>query len=150
MNPLLPLDRFVPDGEARQYADGRLYLYGSLDDAGRRQLLQLPLPGIFFGRPDALDRSRRLLFHVGGAAGEFEGNRLYAPDCVCKDGVYYLYFCLSNGREAVATSNSPAGPFTDPVAVLGADGDGIDPSVFIDDDGQAYYYWGQFSSAAHS
>lgn len=26
----------------------------------------------------------------------------------------------------------------------GADGDGIDPAVFIDDDGTAYYFWGQF------
>ncbi|MFR1475117.1 MAG: hypothetical protein ACLSB9_04920 [Hydrogeniiclostridium mannosilyticum] len=34
MNPLLPLDQFVPDGEARQHADGRLYLYGSLDVPG--------------------------------------------------------------------------------------------------------------------
>ena len=145
MNPLLPLDQFVPDGEARQHADGRLYLYGSLDVPGddsycscRYRVLSSDSlthwtdHGVSFSTSD-------------GAAGEFEGNRLYAPDCVCKDGVYYLYFCLSNGREAVATSGSPAGPFSDPVAVIGADGDGIDPSVFIDDDGQAYYYWGQFS-----
>ena len=25
-------------------------------------------------------------------------------------------------------------------------GDGIDPAVFIDDDGKAHYYWGQFSA----
>lgn len=29
--------------------------------------------------------------------------------------------------------------------MLGADGDGIDPAIFLDDDGQAYYYWGQHS-----
>lgn len=23
---------------------------------------------------------------------------------------------------------------------------GIDPAIFVDDDGQAYYYWGQFRS----
>lgn len=41
-------------------------------------------------------------------------------------------------------ADTPYGPFRDPVAIQGADGDSIDPAVFIDDDGQAYYYWGQF------
>jgi|GEM_PF-3281445 len=27
MNPILPLQHFVPDVEAQQWADGRLYLY---------------------------------------------------------------------------------------------------------------------------
>ena len=34
MNPLLPLNRFVPDAEARCWNDGRMYLYGSLDIPG--------------------------------------------------------------------------------------------------------------------
>ena len=35
MNPILPIQHFVPDVEARQWADGRLYLYGSYDISGR-------------------------------------------------------------------------------------------------------------------
>lgn len=65
---------------------------------------------------------------------------LYAPDCIEKDGKYYLYFCLNDGREGVAVSDSPEGPFTDPLQLPCG---GIDPAIFIDDDGQAYYYWGQ-------
>ena len=34
MNPILPLKHFVPDGEAREMPDGRLYLYGSYDISG--------------------------------------------------------------------------------------------------------------------
>ncbi len=68
---------------------------------------------------------------------------LYAPDCIYKDGKYYLYFCLSDDSEGVAVADSPIGPFKNakklPVS-------GIDPAVFVDDDGQGYYYWGQFSS----
>lgn len=75
--------------------------------------------------------------------GQFKDKKLFAPDCIYKDGKYYLFFCLSDGTEGVATSDSPIGPFTDAVKL---DASGIDPAVFIDDDGQAYYYWGQFSS----
>ena len=65
---------------------------------------------------------------------------LYAPDAICKNGKYYLYFCLSDGIEGVACSPSPNGPFTRPERLNCL---GIDPAVFIDDDGKAYYYWGQ-------
>lgn len=45
----------------------------------------------------------------------------------------------------VAVSDSPTGPFKDAIGKpLFDDGswDNIDPTVFIDDDGQAYLYWG--------
>ena len=68
---------------------------------------------------------------------------LFAPDCIEKDGKYYLYFCMQDDSEGVAVSDSPQGPFKDPVQLPCG---GIDPAVFIDDDGQAYYYWGQLFS----
>lgn len=68
---------------------------------------------------------------------------LFAPDCIYKDGKYYLYFCMSDDSEGVAVSDRPEGPFTDPVQLPCG---GIDPAIFIDDDGQAYYYWGQLFS----
>lgn len=68
---------------------------------------------------------------------------LYAPDCIYKDGTYYLYFCLDDGSEGVAVSNRPQGPFTDPVKLPCG---GIDPAIFVDEDGEAYYYWGQMRS----
>ena len=68
---------------------------------------------------------------------------LFAPDCIHKDGKYYLYFCMSDDSEGVAVSDHPEGPFTDPVQFPCG---GIDPAIFVDDDGQAYYYWGQLFS----
>ena len=68
---------------------------------------------------------------------------LFAPDCISKDGKYYLYFCMSDDSEGVAVSDSPTGPFQNPVQLpIG----GIDPAIFIDDDGSAYLYWGQLFS----
>ena len=68
---------------------------------------------------------------------------LYAPDAIEKDGKYYLYFCMADGSEGAAVSGKPQGPFSDPVRLPCS---GIDPAIFVDDDGQAYYYWGQFSA----
>lgn len=65
---------------------------------------------------------------------------LYAPDAVYKNGKYYLYFCMADDSEGVAVSDRPEGPFADPVQLPCG---GIDPAVFVDTDGQAYYYWGQ-------
>lgn len=70
---------------------------------------------------------------------------LFAPDCIYKNGKYYLYFCMADGSEGVAVSDHPQGPFKDPVQLPCG---GIDPAIFVDDDGQAYYYWGQFRSNA--
>lgn len=81
----------------------------------------------------------------GGNAMEHgdEGHLLYAPDCIEKDGKYYLYFCMDDDREGVAVSDRPEGPFDNAVQFPCG---GIDPAVFVDDDGQAYYYWGQIYS----
>lgn len=73
----------------------------------------------------------------------FPKDFLFAPDAIHKDGKYYLYFCLPDGSEGVAVSGRPEGPFGEAVQLPCG---GIDPAVFIDDDGQAYYYWGQFSA----
>lgn len=68
---------------------------------------------------------------------------LFAPDCAERNGTYYLYFCMPDDSEGVAVSDHPAGPFRNSVQLPCG---GIDPAIFIDDDGQAYYYWGQLFS----
>ena len=76
----------------------------------------------------------------------------WAPDCVCRNGKYYLYYPTDQKHIGVAVSDSPTGPFTDPLGhpLLSIDSPGvvcdrdfIDPCVFIDDDGQAYMFVGQ-------
>jgi hypothetical protein len=72
---------------------------------------------------------------------------LYAPDCQYRDGTYYLYYTLNSpdNVEGVATSDRPEGPFTNGRNIELHGHDQIDPAVFIDDDGSAYYLWGQFT-----
>ena len=61
--------------------------------------------------------------------------------------MYYLYYCQpdpENG-EGVTAAESPLGPFGTGKAMNTGSYNEIDPCVFIDDDGTAYYLWGQFS-----
>lgn len=76
-------------------------------------------------------------------------DRAWAPQCIKRNGKYYFYVpahCKDSGTMAigVAVGKSPVGPFVDPIGKPLADGswDYIDPTVFIDDDGQAWLYWG--------
>lgn len=68
---------------------------------------------------------------------------LWAPGAVRKDGKYYLYYPHKDKKEVwrigVATGDSPIGPFTD-IGNYIEGLQGIDPMVFIDDDGEAYIY----------
>jgi len=71
--------------------------------------------------------------------------QMWAPDCVEKDGKYYLYFPARDKdgvlRIGVAISDSPAGPFKpEPDFIKGSHS--IDPGLFIDDDGSCYIYFG--------
>jgi arabinoxylan arabinofuranohydrolase len=78
---------------------------------------------------------------------------LYAPDCAygAATGKYYLYFPNAGSGIGVAVSDSPAGPFVDALGRPLIDGNvpGVadvdwlfDPMAFVDDDGQAYLYFG--------
>lgn len=69
----------------------------------------------------------------------------WAPCMAERNGKFYFYFC-ADSRIGVAVSESPTGPFLDakgePLVEYRDDLSAIDPMVFIDDDGQAYCYWG--------
>ncbi len=65
--------------------------------------------------------------------------QMNAPDAAYKDGWYYFYFPAEKDKVAIAKSRTP--DFADYEVAL----DGFltylfDPTVFIDDDGQAYIY----------
>jgi beta-xylosidase len=77
-------------------------------------------------------------------------DRAWASQCIERDGKFYWYICahsrLSKGMAiGVAVGDSPTGPFRDALGKpLFENGswDHIDPTVMIDDDGQAWLMWG--------
>jgi hypothetical protein len=82
-------------------------------------------------------------------AFSWAGKDAWAGQCIFRNGKFYWYVPVhevaGKGMSiGVAVSSSPTGPFTDALGkpfIHSGNGD-IDPSVFIDDDGQAYLYWG--------
>ena len=72
-------------------------------------------------------------------------NGAWAPQCVRRNNKFYLYCPMPNGIGiGVLVSDSPYGPFKDPIGkpLIKNGVQDIDPTVLIDDDGQAYLYWG--------
>ena len=73
-------------------------------------------------------------------------NGAWAIQTVERNGKYYLYAPLHGHGIGVLVADSPYGPFKDPLGQplvwQKEHWDDIDPSVFIDDDGQAYMFWG--------
>jgi hypothetical protein len=71
----------------------------------------------------------------------------WAGQTIYRNGKFYWYVPMTvraTGQMGigVAVSNSPTGPFTDAIGHPLVSNGQIDPTVFIDDDGQAYLYWG--------
>ncbi len=72
---------------------------------------------------------------------------IHAPSIRCRDGRFYIvttnvYLPPGEGRQTefvnfVITADSAAGPWSEPHVIDGAPG--IDPDIFFDDDGRAWY-----------
>lgn len=72
----------------------------------------------------------------------------WATQCIERQGKFYMYVPITDhqGKNGigVAVSDSPYGPFIDPLGkpLISNSNADIDPTVFIDNDGQAYLFWG--------
>lgn len=80
-----------------------------------------------------------------------ERSRAWAPDIRRIDGEYVLTYGLSTGGLAVATAPTPTGPWTHREELLlpsapvdGCPTGNIDQTIFTDDDGTHYLYWGSY------
>jgi arabinoxylan arabinofuranohydrolase len=143
-NPICPPGLNIADPTTRVWKDGKLYVYGSRDESFK-----------YYCSYDHWVLSTSDMIHWEYTPNAFASKGpndqvpfndllLYAPDCMYKNGTYYLYYCQQGGKEGVATSKSPTGPFTNAKEIYLKNQNQIDPAVFVDDDGQAYYIWGQF------
>jgi len=147
-NPIVPAGMYIADPSAHRWKDGKMYVYGSRDES----------PNYYCSWMYHVLSSSDLktwtitenTFASKGANDQvpYSNDILYAPDCQYKNGTYYLYYCLASNinTEGVATSTSPTGPFVNGKNIKLKGINEIDPAVFIDDDGQAYYIWGQVNA----
>lgn len=155
-NPYLPGWEYIPDGEPRVFG-GRVYVYGSHDNAGSVKFCDHVLK-CWSAPVDDLNswtchgdifRTRETADYPADTDWTDSSNYLYAPDVVEKDGKYYLYAYIINSVGCVAVSDKPEGPFkllskykyTIPDEIC-CNGWFIDPGVLVDDDGRTYIYCG--------
>lgn len=156
-NPYLPSYEYVPDGEPRVFND-RLYVYGSHDRFNGTTYCMEPYTVWSCPIDDLSDWTCHGMIYDGkeDALNETKERLMFAPDCIEKEGTYYLFYGLDNSKTiSVATSNTPEGPFTFYGNVHHPDGtvwgmkegdrQQFDPGIFIDDDKRIYLYSG-FSS----
>ncbi|MFE0865727.1 family 43 glycosylhydrolase [Streptomyces rochei] len=138
-SPVLP--GLYADPDVR-YMDGRYWIYPTTDG----------FPGwsgtrfkAFSSRDLVHWTDHGVILDLGPDVAWADGNA-WAPAIAERDGTYYFYFCAEQ-QIGVAVADSPAGPFKDalggPLVGKGRfSGQMIDPSVFTDDDGRSYLYWG--------
>ncbi|MDI3095517.1 family 43 glycosylhydrolase [Streptomyces sp. AN-3] len=138
-SPVLP--GLYADPDVR-YMDGRYWIYPTTDG----------FPGwsgtrfkAFSSRDLVHWTDHGVILDLGPDVAWADGNA-WAPAIAERDGKYYFYFCAEQ-QIGVAVADSPAGPFKDalggPLVGKGRfSGQMIDPSVFTDDDGRSYLYWG--------
>ena len=81
--------------------------------------------------------------------GNAKANGDWAAQVIRRNGKYYYYVTVESTRGGrainVAVADKPQGPFKDArngKHLAGPNWDYIDPTVWIDDDGQAWLYWG--------
>ncbi|KAK7440901.1 hypothetical protein CaCOL14_001968 [Colletotrichum acutatum] len=71
----------------------------------------------------------------------------WAAQVIERNGLFYYYVTITNGATVgrsigVAVSDEITGPYRDAIGEPLVEDGQIDPTIFIDDDGQAYLYWG--------
>src|SRR5687767_10865234 len=133
-NPVLP--RFQPDPSIVRVGDD-FYLVNStfawfpgIPVYHSRDLVNWRLIGHAIDRPGMLDF----------AGLSIDNDAVYAPAIEWHAGKFYIFnTCVRCGGEVggnyYVTAENPAGPWSDPVPL---DFDGIDPSLFVDEDGRAW------------
>jgi len=153
-NPIIT-DKYTADPAALVYKD-KVYLYTGHD---------VPEKGVqSYRMSDWLVYSTSDMIHWQGhpiplKVTDFSWAKgdAWASQVIERNGKFYWYVAVEHGTVhgkaiGIAVSDSPTGPFKDALgkALITNDmttktkisWDDIDPSVIIDDDGQAYLFWG--------
>ena len=144
-NPVISTS-YTPD-PAPYVHDGKVYLFVDHDEDDATYFLMKDW--LLYSTEDMVNWTY-LGAQVSTATFEwaFQGDRAWASQAVEKGGKWYWYVCLTEAATrsdalAVAVADDPQGPWRDAIGGPLATGFSfIDPTVFIDNDGTPYLFWG--------
>lgn len=149
-NPIIT-SIFTADPSAHSWDGETIYIYASHDMDPARGCDLMDHYHVFSSTDMANWRDEgEILCSDDVRWGRPEGGFMWAPDCAFKDGTYYFYYphpsdskWNDSWKMGVAKSDEPMKGFSDIGYIEGLGGFGmIDPCVFVDDDGEAYMYYG--------
>lgn len=162
VNPFLPLNEYIADGEPHVFGD-RVYLFGSHDKEDGDTYCMLDYTVWSAPVTDLTDWSCSGITYRASQDPLYDQEKMpymYAPDVVKgNDGKYYLYYCMSGNKGkggysnpvSVAVSDRPDGKYEYLGVVRNPDGTPMkqfvcfDPAV-INDNGMIRLYYGTWYS----
>lgn len=142
--------RYTADPTGIEY-NGRLYLYCSHDNDGQSEYVISDITCI--STDDMKNWTDHGEVFVPSKDCKWGATKSWAPQIVYRNNKFYLYYGNGGSAIGVAVSDSPTGPFKDLATkpLVDSNTPGVmpannmwlfDPGVFVDDDGQAYMYFG--------
>ncbi|MCQ2416728.1 MAG: family 43 glycosylhydrolase [Oscillospiraceae bacterium] len=145
-NPIIQTS-FTPDPAPMVYND-TLYVYTGRDRDGNNDFYYMTGYQVF-STTDMKNWTNHGCFMEDTDFSWGKKDSAWASQCIERNGKFYFYVTFENasggGRAiGVAVADSPTGPFKDALGkpLVGPNWDYIDPTVIIDDDGQAYLMFG--------
>ncbi len=136
--------RFTAD-PAPVVIDGKVFLYTTHDEDGARGFQMFDW--LLYTSDDMVNWTDHGAVASLDDFKYYDGkNGAWAEQVIQRDGNFYMYCPIHGHGIGVLRSDNPYGPWTDPIGEplvwQKEHWDDIDPTVLIDDDGQAYLYWG--------
>lgn len=153
-NPIIK-DKYIGDPAALVYKDS-VYLYGGHDEAPNDFNFYKMNEWVVYSSADMVTWKEHPVPLKTTDFAWAKGDA-WAAQVIERNGKFYWYVTVEHatipGKAiGVAVSDSPTGPFKDALGhalitndmttQTGISWDDIDPTVFIDDNGKAYMYWG--------
>ncbi len=144
LNMPLIQTKFTADPAPMVY-DGTVYLYTTHDEDGAKGFQMFDW--LLYTSTDMVNWTDHGAVASLDDFAWYEGKNGAWAECVVeRNGKFYMYCPIHGHGIGVLVADSPFGPFKDPLGEplvwQKEHWEDIDPSVFIDDDGQAYMYWG--------
>jgi beta-xylosidase len=153
-NPVIK-DKYSGDPAALVYKD-KVYLYAGHDEAPNDFNFYKMNEWLVYSSSDMMNWQEHPV-PLKVTDFTWATSDAWAAQVIERNGKFYWYVTVSHGTIngkaiGVAVSDSPTGPFKDALGKAlitnemttqtKIDWDDIDPTVMIDDDGQAYLFWG--------
>ena len=142
-NPIVQTS-FTPD-PAPVVFDDELYVYTGCDRDGQNSFYTMT-GWQCFSTKDMKNWTDHGVILKDNEFSWCSADNAWASQCIERNGKYYFYFTTTtNGRAiGVGVADRPEGPYKDVLGkpLCGPNWDYIDPTVIIDDDGQAWLMFG--------